>query len=123
MEKEYKFSRKQKIVNKKQFAEVFKNGIKINGFFLKIHVLSQEKEKKIGIVISRKIKGAVKRNRYKRLIREYYRLNQNKISEGTKIVVVVYKDIKPDKYGVVEKEISKLLKKAEKTSKNEKRSS
>jgi ribonuclease P protein component len=117
MENDLKFRKNQKIVTKSEYDHVFKKGIKINGYFLKIYVLKHEEEQQVGIIISRRIKGSVKRNRYKRLIREFYRLNQNKISAGTRFVVVVYKEIKPDTYNVVEREIAGLLEKAEKIAK------
>jgi len=46
---------------------------------------------RLGITVSKKIGNAVKRNRVKRLIREYYRLNNHRFSQGYEIVIVAKK--------------------------------
>jgi len=86
----------------------------LSASFLKLYVLKYRGKSQLGVIISRHIKGAVRRNRYKRLIREFFRINQYQIKTGTKIVVVVFKNIIPDSYATVEKEIKKLLEKADK---------
>lgn len=63
----------------------------------------------MGVVISRKIKGSVIRNRYKRLIREYFRLHQHQLKVGTKIVIFVATKFQPARYEMVEKELGQLF--------------
>jgi len=46
----------------------------------------------LGITASRKAGNAVKRNRIKRLIREFFRLNSPRIPQGYDIVVAAKKD-------------------------------
>ena len=43
---------------------------------------------RIGLSVSRKVGGAVQRNRWKRLIREAYRTNRHQIPEGVDLVVI-----------------------------------
>lgn len=47
---------------------------------------------RLGISVSRKVGGAVVRNRIKRLIKESYRLDENTVTAGYDMVVVVRKD-------------------------------
>ena len=46
-------------------------------------------ESRFGVSVSRKIGGAVVRNRIKRLIREQIRLHENEIAPGFDLVIVV----------------------------------
>ncbi len=45
--------------------------------------------KRFGVVVSRKVKGAVRRNRIKRLLREFFRLNKPLFRESTSYSVRV----------------------------------
>ncbi|MCD4812744.1 ribonuclease P protein component [bacterium] len=112
MPKEASFSKVERITTKKEYQAVFEKGRRINGPFMKILCSSGEKDRKIGIIISRRIKGSVKRARYKRLLREAYRRNKNMIPFDMKIVVVVFKDIRDDNYACVTQALLAMIKRA-----------
>ena len=113
MDNRKKLNQGRKITQTKEYDRVFKNGKKYSGSFLKIHVLKTlEKEGKSGIIISRKVKGSVIRNRYKRLLREVFRLNQYAFGNNAEVVVVVFKKIEKASYAIMEDEINRLMEKA-----------
>ncbi|GAB6282642.1 MAG: ribonuclease P protein component [Ignavibacterium sp.] len=85
--KKYSLSKKERIVGKKLFDTIYKNGLiffsddkKIKTIFL-FEKNSEKPFVKISVAISKKTGSAVWRNRIKRLIRESYRLNKSVLVE------------------------------------------
>jgi len=68
-------------------------------------------ENRIGIAISNKIGKAVKRNYLKRIIKENYRLNEEKAGIGKSIVFLVKKkaDIEVISFDKIEKDMLEIL--------------
>jgi ribonuclease P protein component len=66
---------------------------------------------RLGIAVSKKIGSAVKRNRLKRLIKEFFRLHQNEINLSADIVVVPKKTKDLDKLDLhkVEHELAAVI--------------
>ena len=52
---------------------------------------------RLGLVVSRKVGGAVRRNRWKRLIREAFRLAQRELPAGLDLVVIPRGGRRPDR--------------------------
>jgi ribonuclease P protein component len=63
------------------FHFAFKNGSHFTGRLLKITVLNYEK-KLVGFTVTKKCRGAVNRNRLKRLLRELYRHHKELFGQG-----------------------------------------
>lgn len=112
MPKDAAFLKTERITTTKEYQDIFARGARMSGPFMKIHYTFGEKERKIGIIISRRIKGSVKRNRYKRLLREVFRLNKQQIPDNMKLVVVVFRDIQVDNYENTTKSLMDLVRKA-----------
>src|SRR5215207_329699 len=83
------FPRQRRIRKRREFSSVFDNGQRIHGrFFTFLLVQTTLQRSRLGIVASRKIGGAVQRNRAKRLIREMFR-TEVRLSTGVPAAVDV----------------------------------
>ncbi len=68
---------------------------------------------RFGVSIVKKTGTAVKRNRFRRLAREAFRLNQNRIKDGIDIIVSIQPDCAWKNFIDAEKDFLKLCEKAE----------
>jgi len=68
-------------------------------------------EKRLGIAVSKKVGNAVKRNRIKRLLREFFRLNKDQLPDSKDMVIIAKKDVSPLKYRDVCLELADIFKK------------
>ena len=68
------FPKQRRIRRRGEFGTVFERGVRIHGrFFTFLMLPTGGPRARLGIVASRKLGGAVERNRAKRLIREFFR--------------------------------------------------
>jgi ribonuclease P protein component len=79
----------ESLKNNKDFQVVYKNGKSFANRHLVMYVLENSLGKnRIGISVSKKVGNSVVRHRLTRLIRESYRLNDEKFQIGLDIVIV-----------------------------------
>jgi ribonuclease P protein component len=97
----FSFPKSLRIKNRKLFDFIFKNGKKTATKNLVMwYVISQEDEQKdfskdvfnpknikLGLVVSKKLGNAVKRNKTKRLLREAFRLSKGALKDGAGIII------------------------------------
>ena len=97
-----------------EFLHAKTEGTVFVGKFMVLNVVSAPCEvTRIGIIVSKRYsKKAVIRNRARRLVREAFRLIQNRISPPTWLVVIIRKKISGQKVQQVQQELIGLLKKA-----------
>ena len=75
--------------NHEQFKKVYDNGNSKANKYLVMYVLeNQLGYNRIGFTVTKKVGNSVVRHHIKRLLRESYRINEEKFSSGLDIVVV-----------------------------------
>lgn len=72
-----------------EFARVYQKGRFLSSRFVVLHYLKRQgKQMRLGITASRQISGSVQRNRVKRLLRESYRLVEERVKPGYDMILV-----------------------------------
>lgn len=80
----------ERLKKRREYLELFNHGEKINARHLILFTGANGGQKaKLGITASRRVGGAVIRNRVKRLIREYYRRHKDFFATGVSYSLVV----------------------------------
>lgn len=91
--KKFAFPRSARLRLRKNFDFVFNKGKKTHTRDLALWSALPEDggtgdgRKRMGLVLSRKVGGAVRRNRLKRLLREAFRLSKDGLKDGAEIIV------------------------------------
>ena len=85
----HRFDKGRRLRQRAEFQTVFHTGVRVRGRFWTILVApGQATRSRLGIVASKKVGDAVRRNRAKRLIREVFRRTQN-LRAATRVDMVV----------------------------------
>jgi ribonuclease P protein component len=93
------------------FELAYNQGVKLNGRFMTMFVRQNAGEQaRLGIAATRKIGGAVIRNRAKRLTRELFR--SHKPAAGLDIVVIPRREFLDAPYPTLEREFTGLVERA-----------
>ena len=84
-----RFSRSRRLTAKRQYSAVHENGTRVRSpSFTLLGLASPSATSRIGITVSRKVGGAVVRNRVKRMFREIFRYNRATLAPPLDLVVV-----------------------------------
>ena len=87
-----RFRPAERIRRRAEFQQIYERGVRIHSRYSTVFILANEGgPARLGIAATKKLGGAVQRNRAKRLIREVFR--RHKIAPGFDVVVVPRREL------------------------------
>ena len=106
--------RSESLKKNQDFQKVYRNGTSKGNRYLVMYVLkNQYMKNRLGISVSKKVGNSVVRHRLTRLIRESYRLNEEKFDRNLDIVVIARNSAKDRSYQEIESAFMNLAQKHE----------
>lgn len=90
----FSFTKADRLLKRADFLRLSKTGNKyFSRHFLAIYSLGRTKKTRIGITVTKKIGNAVTRNKIKRYVREYYRINKHIVKNYWDINIIAKNDV------------------------------
>jgi len=90
----FSLTKADRILKRREFIALSESGRRIqNEHFIAIFSPNQLGRSRIGITVTKKVGPAVKRNRIKRLVREYFRLNRHDLAGNWDINIIAKRQI------------------------------
>lgn len=106
----FSFHKDERIRNRRDFQIVYDRGVRRGSeHFVVVFLENTSGTKRLGITVSKKVGNAVKRNRIKRLVREFFRLNKARLPGAGDIVVIARRHRDDLTYRKVSRELGELL--------------
>jgi len=101
----HRFTRTQRVRRRGEFQRVFDSGWKVSSrFFTLVLAPGATPTPRLGIVASRKLGDAVRRNRAKRLIREIFRHLETEPGPSVDVVVIPRRELFDAPYADLERD-------------------
>ncbi len=106
----FSFPKSKRLLKPYEFRRVTKQGSTVSGQFLTIHAQKERRTSKLGLTVSRKYGDAVERNRFKRLVREAFRLSQHVLPPNLHLNIRPTGKFRPEMtLDTIQLELSELL--------------
>ncbi len=86
---DFRFTKAERLTLQKEFERVFQEGKVFKDAKVVLYVIVNSLPySRLGLVVSKKVGNAVRRNRVKRLLREVYRLNKHLLAVHIDIIAI-----------------------------------
>jgi ribonuclease P protein component len=86
----HSFPKKERLLKRRDFQDALRKGKRYSSSNFVVVVRPVKEETiKIGFIAGKRVGKAPERNRFKRLLREFYRLNKNLFPPSCKIIIIV----------------------------------
>lgn len=104
------FGKNDRIRKRQDYLRIYEQGVRIHSArFTMILCRNPSGMRRLGTTVSKKAGNAVQRNRIKRLLREFFRLNKSRLPAAQDIVIIARKGILPLTYRDVCTELESRL--------------
>lgn len=110
---DFSFPKRVRVVHQIDFDRVFKSGRVLADGILVIHAVARQGETRLGLSISKRVGHSPMRNKWKRLIREAFRLHRASFPIGWDLVIRPKRGAEPNFHGI-EASLVRLVKKLRK---------
>ncbi len=105
-----RFTKKERLLKRKEFQKVFDEGKVFSNDQTTIYaLLNDDPVSRLGLVVGKKFGNSPKRNRFKRIFREAYRLNKYILSRGVDIIIIPRSGLTDLSFGAIEDKFKKVL--------------
>ncbi|OGP90192.1 MAG: ribonuclease P protein component [Deltaproteobacteria bacterium RBG_19FT_COMBO_43_11] len=92
--KKQSYRKLERVNNTSRYRAIYQQGVwKASRNFTTITCHNNQGIKRLGVTVSKKAGNAVRRNRIKRLVKEFFRLNKALFPDGCDVVVMAKKNI------------------------------
>lgn len=104
------FGKDERIRKRQDYLRIYQQGVRRNSArFTIITCRNPTGVRRLGMTVSKKTGNAVQRNRIKRLLREFFRLNKSRLPVSQDIVIIAKRGILPLTYRDVRTELENGL--------------
>ena len=108
--KEQSYRKPERVTNRSRFKTIYNQGVwRSSQHFTTVTCGNTQGVKRLGITVTKKTGNAVKRNRVKRLIREFFRLNKSLFPDKHDVVIMAKRNISPLTYKQACNELTELF--------------
>jgi len=106
----FSFPKQARIRYERDFRRVYRRGRRLEAYPLRLCALQREEGgSRLGMAISRKVGGSVVRARWRRAIREAFRLNRHVLRAPYDLVVSVAWEARPEEASCVQEAFLRLV--------------